>query len=143
MAHTFLFEPGVWTLDGTFWSADGRSMAVVGHTEVSHGHECWMLAGRMRVLATPPADFVSVYRIAVPGHDGRGYKWMSDDSTLGKLHGTFTVVDSAIISMYRSEQGGYQGTEHLRQVGPDEYDAYGVLLMEDRRLSSWHVTLKR
>jgi len=143
MHHTFLFEPGIWTLDGTFWSADGRSMAVVGKTEITHGPECWLLAGRMRILAAPPVDFVNVYRIEVPGRDQRAYKWSSDDSTLGKLHGVFSVVGTAILSLYRSEQGGYQGSEHLRQMAAEEYEGFGVLLMEDRRLSSWHVTLRR
>jgi hypothetical protein len=143
MNHTFLYAPGVWTLTGMFWSADGQGIAVDGRTEISHGKECWMLAGRMRVLASPPAEFVSIYSIEVPGRDARASKWTSENSTLGKLHGVFTVVGPSILSLYRSQQGGYQGTECLRQITPDQYEAYGVLLMDDRRLSSWQLTLVR
>jgi hypothetical protein len=141
--HTFLYEPGVWTLSGMFWSADGQGIAVEGRTEISHGKECWMLAGRMRVLTSPPAEFVNIYNIEVPGRDALSSKWSSENSTLGKLHGVFAVSGPCILSLYRSEQGGYQGTEHLRQITRDQYEAYGVLLMEDRRLSSWHVKLAR
>jgi len=95
MHHTFLYEPGRWTMSGMFWSADGAGMAVEGSTEISHGQHCWMLVG------------------------------------------------SSILSLYRSEQGGYLGTEHLHQMTPDQYVADGVILMDDRRLSSWRVTLTR
>jgi hypothetical protein len=143
MQHTFLYEPGVWTLSGMFWSADGQGIAVEGRTEISHGKDCWMLAGRMRVLTSPPAEFVNIYCIEVPGRDELSSKWSSENSTLGKLHGVFAVTGPTILSLYRSEQGGYQGTEHLRQITSDQYEAYGVLLMENRRLSSWHVKLAR
>jgi len=143
MHHTFLYEPGVWMLSGMFWSAETQGIAVEGRTEISHGKECWMLAGRMRVLASPAVEFLNVYTIEVPGSDALSSRWSSENSTLGKLHGVFTVVGATILSLYRSEQGGYQGTEHLRQIAPDQYEAYGVLLMEERRLSSWHVTLTR
>lgn len=143
MRHTFLYEPGVWTLSGMFWSGDAEGIAVEGRTEISHGRDCWMLAGRMRVLAAPPVEFVNVYTIETPGRDPLASKWTSENPTLGRLHGVFAVAGPAILSIYRSEQGGYQGTEHLRQITTDQYEAYGVLLMEDRRLSSWHLTLTR
>jgi hypothetical protein len=143
MHHTFLYEPGLWTMSGMFWSADGAGMAVEGSTEISHGQHCWMLAGRMRVLASPPAEFVNIYTIEIPGRDALASKWRSENSSLGKLHGVFTLVGSSILSLYRSEQGGYMGTEHLHQMTPDQYVADGVILMDDRRLSSWRVTLTR
>ncbi len=143
MHHTFLYEPGIWTVSGMFWSGDGQGIAVDGRTEISHGKDCWMLVGRMRVLASPPAEFVNVYTVEAAGRDALASSWSSENSTLGKLHGVFTVVGPCILSLYRSEQGGYQGTEHLRQIALDQYDACGVLLMEGRRLSSWHVTLTR
>ncbi len=143
MHHTFLYEPGVWTLSGMFWSGDGPGIAVEGRTEISHGKDCWMLAGRMRVLASPPAEFVSIYTFEAPQPDAPVLRWSSENPTLGKLHGVFAVVGPSMLSLYRSEQGDYQGTEQLRQIAPDQYEGTGVLLMGDRRLSSWHVTLAR
>lgn len=143
MRHTFLYEPGVWTLSGMFWSADAQGIAVEGRTEISHGRDSWMLAGRMRVLASPPVEFVNVYTIEMPGRDALESRWASENSTLGKLKGVYTIIGPSIVSLYRSEQGGYYGTEHLRQLTPDQYEADGALFMGDRRLSSWHVTLAR
>ncbi|HUK01919.1 MAG TPA: hypothetical protein VLW26_06530 [Steroidobacteraceae bacterium] len=143
MHHTFLYEPGLWTLTGTFWSGDGQGIPVEGRTEISHGTACWMLAGRMKVLASPPAEFVNIYTIEIPGKDALASRWSSDSSALGKLHGVFAIVGPTIVSLYRSEQGGYQGTECLRQVSADRYEAHALLLMEGQRLSSWQLTLTR
>ena len=143
MSHTVLFEPGIWMVTGMYWSADAQGIALEGRTEISHSKECWMLAGRMRVLASPPAEFINIYNIEAPGRDALASKWTSENSTLGRLHGVFTTVGKAILSLYRSEQGGYQGCEHLLQITADQYEGYGLLLMDDRRLSSWQVTLTR
>jgi hypothetical protein len=133
MQHTFLFEPGIWTAEGTFWTADGRGINADGRTEItqgsstgaSHGKECgW-------VLVMPSEK------------DPLTYKWTSENSTLGKLHGVFTVTGPTLMSIFRSEQGNYQGTEHITHIHPNHYEACGVLLMDDRRLSSWRVDLRR
>jgi hypothetical protein len=143
MQHTFIFQPGNWKASGTFWTADGQALQADGRSEVSHAKECWMIAGKLRVLASPPVEFVNIYCMAPPAKDALTSKWTMENATLGKLHGVFSIVGSSIMSMYRSENGGYYGSEHLLHVDADHYEAYGMLLMEDRRLSSWHVELKR
>lgn len=143
MKHTFLFEPGVWKASGTFWTADGRELEADGRSEVSHAKECWMIAGKLRVLASPPVEFVNIYCMQPPGKDALTSPWTMENAALGKLHGIFSVVGPSIMSLYRSEQGTYQGTEHLLQIDEQVYHAYGILLMDDRRLSSWRVELRR
>jgi hypothetical protein len=143
MHHTFLFEPGIWKAAGTFWTADGRALEADGRSEVSHAKECWMIAGKLRVLASPTVEFVNIYCMQPPAKDVLTSKWTMENATLGKLHGIFSVVGPSIMSLYRSEQGAYQGSEHLLQLEEDRYEAYGLLLMDDRRLSSWRVVLKR
>ncbi len=36
MTHTFLFEPGIWTGAGTFWTEDGKPTPAEGRTEITH-----------------------------------------------------------------------------------------------------------
>jgi hypothetical protein len=143
MQHTFIFQPGVWKASGTFWTADGRALDADGRSEVSHAKECWMIAGKLRVMCSPHVEFVNIYCLTPPAKDALTSKWTMENATLGKLHGMFSIVGPAIMSFYRSETGGYQGSEHLVQLAEDRYDAYGMLFMEDRRLSSWRVELKR
>lgn len=142
MNHSFLFEPGVWTATGTFWCADGEGMDAEGRTEITHVKDYWMIVGKLRVLCSPPVEFVNVYSIEPPQKDGLTSRLTSENPTCGKLHGIFTVVGSSLVAVYRSEQG-YCGSEHLSRIHKDHYEASGVLLMNDRRLSSWQLTLRR
>jgi hypothetical protein len=145
MKHTFLFEPGTWKATGVFWTADGRQLEADGTSEVTHAKECWMIAGRLRVLASPPVEFVNIYCMDRPDKDSLTSTWTMENASVGKLHGVFSVVGPAIMSIYRSQQGagGYVGSEHLIQIDESLYHAYGILLMDERRLSSWRVELRR
>lgn len=143
MMHTFLFEPGVWTSQGTFWRADGEPLEAQGRTEIAHHPECWLLAGTLRVLGSPPVEFVNAYSISAPGRDGTTMKWKAENATLGKLSGTFSVVGSSILCVYTCTASGYHGAEHLGQIDANRYQAAGALLLNERRLSSWQLVLTR
>jgi hypothetical protein len=144
MTHTFLFEPGRWAGAGTFWTEDGKATNAEGRTEITHRAECWLLAGSLRVLSSPPVEFVNHYSIETPFPEALSMKWSSENSAIGKLKGSFSIVGPSIVSLYRCEGGaGYYGTEHLLQLDPHRYEACGVLLLEGRRLSSWRVQLVR
>jgi hypothetical protein len=144
MTHTFLYEPGVWTASGTFWRGDGEPMEATGRTEIAHRDDCWLLSGTLKVLGSPPVEFVNAYRIEPPG--GRHHasmKWTSENATLGKLHGTFSTIGSCILCVYTCQGSGYHGAEHLEQLDSNTYRSAGLLLLEDRGLSSWQMTLRR
>jgi hypothetical protein len=143
MSHTYLFQPGLWTGSGTFWCADGQPLLAECRTEVAHRTECWLLSGTLKVLGSPPVEFVNAYWIEPPGRDGMAVRWHSESAALGKLRGTFSVVGSSILSIYSSEDSAYHGADHLRRLDDNSYESTGLLLLKDRRLSSWQVLLRR
>jgi hypothetical protein len=145
MNHSFLFEPGVWVGAGTFWTADAQALTAEARTVITHREECWLLAGSLHVLSSPPVEFVNHYSIEPPQKELAALKWTAETSATGKLQGTFSVVGPSILSVYRSIEGSaqYQGTESLTQLNPHHYEACGVLLLDGRRLSSWRVALTR
>lgn len=146
MKHTFLFEPGVWTAEGTFWRADGEALAALGRTDITHHSECWLLSGTMKVLGSPTIEFVNAYSIATgnPGVLGsQTLKWDAENPSIGKLSGTFSVVGSCIFSVYGGGASGYHGAEHLEQLDATHYRSSGLLLLEDRLLTSWQLALTR
>ena len=143
MTHTFLFEPGIWTAAGTFWRGDGEPMEAQGRTEITHRENCWLLAGRLKVLGSPPVEFVNAYCIDPPGRQHASMKWVSENATLGRLQGNFSVIGTCIFCVYRCHDSGYHGAEHFEQLDANSYRSAGVLFLEDRPLSSWQVTLRR
>jgi len=146
MKHTFLFEPGVWTAEGTFWRNDGEALAALGRTDITHHSECWLLAGTVKVLGSPSIEFVNAYSISTgnPGSLGnQTLKWDAENATMGKLSGTFSVVGSCIFSVYGAGSSGYHGAEHLEQLDAAHYRSSGILLLENRLLTSWQLALTR
>ena len=143
LKHTFLFEPAVWSVGGTFWAGDRRQIDAQGRIEITHRDTCWLLAGSMKVLSSPPVEFVSAYSIDLPGRDATTLKWTAENAMLGKLQGVFSVVGDSILSIFNSSDGAYQGTEYLTLVSPQNYRACAMLLFSGRKLSSWQVELTR
>jgi hypothetical protein len=142
-SHTFLFEPGVWTSSGTLWRADGEPLEAVGRTEIAHRAECWLLSGTLKVLGSPPTEFVHAYLIEPPPPEGTSMKWSFESATLGLLRGRFAVIGPSILSVYGCETSGYHGAEHLGQIDPDHYRSAGLLLLKDQIIYSWQILLER
>ena len=71
MKHSFLFEPAVWSGTGTLWRADGEPLEAHARTEIAHRPECWLLSGTLKVLGSPPTEFVQAYLIEAPRAPGR------------------------------------------------------------------------
>jgi len=85
--HTYLFEPAVWSVAGTFWRADGEALEAVGRTQIAHRQECWLLSGTLKVLSSPPVEFVHAYWIEPPGPQGGSVRWTFDVEILARLIG--------------------------------------------------------
>lgn len=143
MTHTFLFQPAVWTSTGTLWRADGEPLEAVGRTEIAHRPECWLLSGTLRVLGSPPAEFVHAYLIEPPQPDHVGMKWTFESAMFGKLQGRFAAIGPSILSVYGCDASGYYGSEHLGQVDADTYRTAGMMLLQGKIVYSWQMLLKR
>jgi len=143
MTHTFLFQPAVWTSTGTVWRADGEPLEAVGRTEIAHRPECWLLSGTLKVLGSPPAEFVHAYLIEPPQPEHVGMKWTFESAMFGKLQGRFAAIGPSILSVYGCVASGYYGSEHIGQVDADTYRTAGMMLLQDKIVYSWQMLLKR
>jgi hypothetical protein len=143
MAHTFLFVPAVWVATGTFWRADGEPLEAHGRTEIAHKDKCWLLSGTLKVMGSPPVEFVHAYWIEPPGPDHSNMNWTFETATFGKLRGTYAVVGGSILSVYGCDESGYHGSEYLGQIDDDNYGSAGMLLLKDKVVYSWQMKLRR
>jgi hypothetical protein len=143
MKHTFLFEPAVWTGTGTLWRADGEPLAAQARTEIAHRPECWLLSGKLKVLGSPPTEFVQAYLIEPPRAYGESLRWSFESALFGKIQGRFAVIGSSILAVYGCEASGYYGSEHLGQLSATRYRAAGMLLLKDKLMYSWEMQYSR
>ncbi len=136
MEHTYFFQTAVWTAGGAYYDAEGRSFPLTGEVQVRRTASEWTLTGTLTVQSDPPVRFSNSYRIAHTETPDT-LCWESYNPALGTLRGTFEIVGPCIVSMYRSAEGGYSGTETLRQLDGQTYENVGVSFRNGRRISSW------
>jgi hypothetical protein len=121
----------------------GAPIEAVGRTEIAHRPECWLLSGTLKVLGSPPTEFVQAYLIEPPAPDGSSMKWSFENATFGTLSGRFAVIGQSILSVYSCETSGYHGAEHLGRIDADHYRSAGLLLLKDEIIYSWQSLLER
>lgn len=143
MSHTFLFQPAVWSGTGTLWRADGEPLKTRSRTEIAHRPDCWLLSGSLKVLGSPPTEFVHAYLIQPPQPTDVSIKWTFENAMFGALEGCFAVIGESILSVYGCEHSGYHGAEHLGRIDDDHYHSAGMLLLKSRMLYSWQQMLTR
>lgn len=145
MRHSFLLEPGIWLAEGIFTDAEGVEAAATGRTEIVHAEAVWEIRGRMTVAADPPLSIENQYAVTPMPPGAATTPWRSDNPVLGALKGHFTIVGDTLISLFRSRDGRFRGTEFLIQHKADAgaYDNRGVLLKTGILLSAWRMTLTR
>jgi hypothetical protein len=143
MKHTFLFEPAVWSGTGTLWRADGEPLEAHARTEIAHRPECWLLSGKLKVLGSPPTEFVQAYLIEPPRAPGESLRWTFESAMFGKIQGRFAVTGSSILAVYGCEASGYYGAEHFGQLSDVSYRSAGMLLLKDKLMYSWEMLYTR
>jgi hypothetical protein len=102
-----------------------------------------VLSGTLKVLGSPPTEFVHAYLIRPPAPGDASIKWTFENAMFGTLQGCFSVIGDSILSVYGSEVSGYHGSEHLGRIDADHYRSAGMLLLKGRMLYSWEQMLTR
>ena len=141
--HTYLLKPGLWRADGEYFDGAGKAYPVEGESRVTHGNALWINDSRMRIAGNEGTSFRNEYRIApfIGERDFTG--WSADHDVLGKLTGRLILVGDAIVSLYRSEDSEYAGTESWLRISSILYRNWGTLFRGSDKLSSWMVRLNR
>jgi hypothetical protein len=143
MKHTFLYEPAVWAGTGTLWRADGQPLEAHARTEFAHRADCWLLSGKLRVLGSPPTDFVQAYLIEPPKAPGDTLPWTFESAMFGKIRGRYAAIGSSIVAVYGCEATGYYGSEHFSHIDDTHYRSAGMLLLKDKLVYSWEMAHTR
>jgi hypothetical protein len=143
LVHTYLFKPGLWRADGEYFDEGGCAYPVEGESRITHRNARWYNESEMKIVGSENVAFSNYYEI-VPFHEGRDVTlWTSANESLGKLSGQFVLVGDAILSLFRSENAEYTGTEYLLRVSDSVYRNWGTLFCGPDKLSSWMMRLNR
>jgi hypothetical protein len=143
ISHTYLFKAGLWRAEGTYFDESGKAYPVEGESRITHRNALWYNENDMKMSGSEDIAFSNDYEI-VPFHQDRDLTvWTSSNDALGKLSGEFVLAGDAILSLFRSEDGAYTGTESLLRISDIAYRNWGTLLSGRHKLSSWMIRLNR
>lgn len=140
MKHTYFYKSLRWKAEGTYYDEAG-AMPLTGGVTIEKTEDRWTLTGFMEVQLAQPVRFTNDYEIKETDTETT-LRWESHNPALGTLRGTFEIIGDSIISVYRSEDGVYSGTETLVQKDEAAYYNAGVSFREGKKMSSWTALLK-
>lgn len=139
--HTYLFRPGRWRAEGTYYDEADRALPLTGWSEVLRTQQQWTLDGALEVQLPTPLRFTNRYQLRETNFP-QTLAWESYNPALGTLTGTFEVVGPNLMSQYRSSDGVYSGFEILTLQADGSYQNTGLSLKSGRRMSAWTALLR-
>jgi hypothetical protein len=101
VAHTFLVQPGKWTLEGNWIERDSMPIAVKGRTLVGWSKDNFWFT-MVTKLTFPNSDreeLTMAYKGRIDS-DERRFTYVADDSALGKIEGEGIIAPDSIIQRY-------------------------------------------
>jgi hypothetical protein len=141
--HTYLLEPGLWTVDGLYLDQSENRHRQSGQLVIVHSPDLWTIEGEMRISGEDTRDFLSRYEIT-PLAEGRVHtEWKSQTGGPEPIYGLFVFVEDTVLSPWQSRSGAYWGHETLTKAGNDVYISRGFTFLKNEKVSSWAVRLIR
>lgn len=127
MTHSFLLEPGKWTLQGSWLTREALPILVKGKILVA-----WKQNSYFRVVTklsfpdSDQADIVIQSRGRMTSQE-RQYTFVLQHSLLGQVEGEGWIAPESIVQRYwgLNDKQRRSGFETLRQVSPERYHFSG------------------
>ncbi len=130
MAHSFLLEPGRWTLQGTWLTRDALPVPVKGKILVAwKQNNCFRVATKLSFPedADGNRDDIVIQSRGRMTTQERQYTFVLQHSLLGQVEGEGWIAPESIVQRYwglgdkQRDQQRRSGFETLRQVSPERY----------------------
>ena len=145
MTHTFLLEPGRWTLQGNWLERDGQAITVKGRTMVAWGRDDdWFTLVTMLLFPETERENVTLqYRGRLSMGD-RQYTFVLQHSDLGRVEGEGWITPESIVQRYwvLGDPKRRTGFETLHRI--DEKTYYlSSSVMSRNLISTMEATMER
>ena len=129
MEHTFILQAGGWAIEGEFIDEQGRRAKFEGGTVIRHEAALWHGDSWSQKTGEPASHFENHYLIQ-PFLQGAPATTWTCAGTAGRSTGRFVLVDDALFSCGRSEDGRNEIVECLTQLSENSYRGYSLLIRD-------------
>jgi len=136
MNHTFLLQPAVWTVTGSF-----KELQVTGKTTVFPRDGKWIIDSFIQL--ENGAILQTDYSIVPLKEACASTSFTATSTVLGAMVGTFTIKDNKIIEDYGTDNPAITGQEIMTMLDESHYISEGILYHQGISKSSWSLTFTK
>ncbi len=146
MSHTFLLEPGRWTLQGNWLEKDGLVLAVRGQTLIAWSPDGWFtMVTRLVFPNNPEREKISLQYRGRLSMGEREYTFVLQHSQLGRIEGEGWIAPESILQRYwvlgdRQKRSGF---ETMYRLNENTYHFSSALMVGNFLNTAMEVRLDR
>ncbi len=146
MSHTFLLEPGRWTLQGNWLEKDGLVLAVRGQTLIAWSSDGWFtMVTRLLFPNNPEREKISLQYRGRLSMGEREYTFVLQHSYLGRIEGEGWIAPESILQRYwvlgdRQKRSGF---ETMYRLNENTYHFSSALMVGNFLNTAMEVRLDR
>ncbi|MDR2199055.1 MAG: hypothetical protein LBR53_06335 [Deltaproteobacteria bacterium] len=143
VTHTYIFEPGLWSVEGIYRDGKNIPHAQEGQLLVSHTPELWTIDSQLKISGRDKRDFLTRYEFAPFSALDVYAEWKSFSGGPEPIYGLFVVIEESVMTPWQSQTGQYWGQEVLTFQSSVKYLSRGFAFLKDKLVSSWSAELQR
>ncbi|MGG6265023.1 hypothetical protein ACQ4M3_03010 [Leptolyngbya sp. AN03gr2] len=145
MNHTFLMEPGRWTLQGNWLEREGLPIALKGKLLVAWSRDDWFtLITKLTFPNDDREEITLQYRGRLDTGDRR-YTFVLQHSLLGRIEGEGWIAPESLVQRHwvLGDRQRRSGFETMYRVNDDRYYLSSTMLTGHALTSMMEATLER
>ncbi|MCY7276459.1 MAG: hypothetical protein LH702_22685 [Phormidesmis sp. CAN_BIN44] len=145
MTHTFLIEPGRWTLQGSWLERHGLPITVKGKTLVAWSRDNWFTMVTKLVFPNADREEISFQYKGRLDSGERRYTFVLQHSLLGRVEGEGWVAPDSIVQRYwvLGDRQRRSGFETMVRLDDNKYYLSSGILSGHYLTSAMEATLER
>jgi hypothetical protein len=145
VAHSFLIEPGRWTLHGNWLDRDSLPVAVKGKILIAWNRDSWFtMVNKLTFPGGEQEDIALQYKGRLASSD-RQYTFVLQHSALGRVEGEGWIAPDSIVQRYwvLSDKQRRTGFETLYRLNPDKYHFSSSVMAGHYLITTMEAVLER
>lgn len=145
MSHSFLIEPGRWTLQGSWLARELLPITVKGKILVAWNSNDWFTMVTKLIFPNGELDDISLqYKGRIVRGD-RQYTFVLQHSVLGRVEGEGWIAPSSIVQQYWTLQDRQMrtGFETLYRLNSNQYHFSGGIMAGHHLNSTMEAVVER
>ena len=145
MVHSFLVEPGRWSLKGNWLERDSLPVTVEGRILVAWSRDYWFTMATKLVFPNKELQDITLQYKGRLASSDRQYTFVLQHSFLGRVEGEGWVAPDSIVQRYwvLSDRQRRTGFETLYRLTPDQYHLSSGIMAGHYLINTMEAVIER